>query len=89
MLACQMSQSEEGMARIEAMCVLVLLFVYIFFIIMDTVNCRFYTVIKICIAIEIERTLYEYVVGLLLIVNDVNMLSFLLNNLSLIFTDIF
>ena len=88
MLACQMSQSEEGMARIEAMCVLIFQFA-IYFIIMDTVNCRFYTVIKICIAIEIERTLYEYVVGLLLIVNDVNMLSFLLNNLSLIFTDIF
>jgi len=88
MLACQMSQSEEGMARIEAMCVLLFQF-SIYFIIMDTVNCRFYTVIKICIAIEIERTLYEYVVGLLLIVNDVNMLSFLLNNLSLIFTDIF
>ena len=88
MLACQMSQSEEGMARIEAMCVLIFQF-SIYFIIMDTVNCRFYTVIKICIAIEIERTLYEYVVGLLLIVNDVNMLSFLLNNLSLIFTDIF
>ena len=88
MLACQMSQSEEGMARIEAMCVLIFQF-SIYFIIMDTVNCRLYTVIKICIAIEIERTLYEYVVGLLLIVNDVNMLSFLLNNLSLIFTDIF
>ena len=88
MLACQMSQSEEGMARIEAVCVLLFQF-SIYFIIMDTVNCRFYTVIKICIAIEIERTLYEYVVGLLLIVNDVNMLSFLLNNLSLIFTDIF
>ena len=79
MLACQMSQSEEGMARIEAMCVLIFQF-SIFFIIVDTVYCCFYTVIKICIAIEIERTLYEYVVGLLLIVNDVNMLSFLLNN---------
>ena len=48
MLACQMSQSEEGMARIEAMCVLLFQF-SIYFIIMDTVNCRFYTVIKICI----------------------------------------
>ena len=63
MLACQMSQSEEGMARIEAMCVLLFQF-SIYFIIMDTVNCRFYTVIKICIAIEIERTLEEYVGGL-------------------------
>ena len=88
MLACQMSQSEEGMARIEAMCVLIFQFFYIFYNRGYSLM-LFYTVIKICIAIEIERTLYEYVVGLLLIVNDVNMLSFLLNNLSLIFTDIF
>ena len=31
MLACQMSQSEVGMARIEAMCVLIFQFFYIFY----------------------------------------------------------
>ena len=60
---CQMNQSREGMARLEALCILIFQF-SIFFIIVDTVYCCFYTVIKICIAIEIERTLYEYVGGL-------------------------
>ena len=83
-----MSRSKEEIARVEAMCALIFKFFYIFY----NSGYSFIVVfifIKICIAIEIERTLYEYVVGLLLIVNDVNMLSFLLNNLSLIFTDIF
>ena len=51
MLACQMSQSEEGMARM-------------FFYNRGYNLLLFYTVNKICIAIELERTLYEYVGGL-------------------------
>ena len=63
MFECQMNQSREGMARLEAMCVLIFQFSIFFY------NCGyslllFYTVIIIYFVIQIERTLYEYVESL-------------------------
>ena len=58
-----MSHSKEEMARIEAMCVLIFRFFYIFYNSGYSLL-LFYIFIKICIAIEIERTLDEYVGGL-------------------------
>ena len=63
MLACQMSQSEEGMARIEAMRVLIFEFFYIFYNHGYSLL-LFYTVINICFAFKIEHTVYEYDGGL-------------------------
>ena len=64
MLACQMSQSEEGMVRIETMCVFIFPFFYIFYNHGYSLL-LFYSVVKICFfAIEIEHTVYEYVGGL-------------------------
>ena len=51
MLACQMSQSEEGMARIEAMCVLIFQF-FMFFIIVDTAYCCFIQLLKFVLLSE-------------------------------------
>ena len=58
-----MSQSEEGMARIEAISVLVFQFFNIFYNHGYSLL-LFYTVINICFVIEIEHTVYEYVGGL-------------------------
>ena len=60
MLACQMSQSEEGVARIEAMCALVLQFFYIFIYNQGYSLLLFHKVINICFAIEIEHTVCEF-----------------------------
>ena len=55
MFACQMSQSEEGMARIEAMCVLGFSIFYNH----GYSLLLFYTVNSICFVIEIEHTVLE------------------------------